>query len=235
MNAALGDRNLACVGIKRARPFNRKNLPQLIRLYKKGWTIAALKRKWHCYGNPITKLLIEAGVYRGSQLCGTHEYGLYSRLRWHCVTGKWHTKFLFKSFDHFLNEVGPRPSKKHWLRKVDRKGGFAPGNVHWWMPHGKSHTPEYHIYVGARYRCTNPKSEVWKDYGGRGIQFRFVSFEEFLAELGPRPSPEYSLDRINNDGHYEPGNVRWATASEQRNNQRCSIKDVEEDEIPEAP
>jgi hypothetical protein len=65
------------------------------------------------------------------------------------------------------------------------------------------------------------------NYGARGIRFLFTSFEEFFAELGPRPEGKdangkalCSLDRKNNDGHYQPGNVRWATASEQRSNQR---------------
>jgi hypothetical protein len=80
-------------------------------------------------------------------------------------------------------------------------------------------SPEREIYDSARQRCTNPNSQNWKNYGGRGIRFLFTSFEQFFAELGPRPAG-MSLDRKNNDGNYEPGNVRWATASEQRRNQR---------------
>jgi hypothetical protein len=87
-------------------------------------------------------------------------------------------------------------------------------------------TPEFRAYVSARCRCTN-RNDVkhWKNYGGRGIQFRFKSFEEFFAELGPRPSSKYSVDRYpNNDGHYEKGNVRWATSAEQANNTRRNKK-----------
>jgi hypothetical protein len=84
----------------------------------------------------------------------------------------------------------------------------------------RSGSPEYTAYVGARSRCSNPNTENWKHYGGRGIKFRFRSFEHFMSELGRKPGPEYSVDRINNDGHYEPGNVRWATPKEQANNQR---------------
>jgi hypothetical protein len=59
----------------------------------------------------------------------------------------------------------------------------------------------------------------YTNYGGRGIQFLFDSFEQFYAEIGPRPAG-LTLDRIHNDGHYEPGNVRWATRSEQNRNRR---------------
>lgn len=88
------------------------------------------------------------------------------------------------------------------------------------LRHGMKGTPEYAAYQGAKFRCTNPNGNRWLRYGGRGIRFLFTSFEQFFAELGSRPSPEHSVDRWpNNDGNYEPGNVRWATKSEQRRNQ----------------
>ena len=80
-------------------------------------------------------------------------------------------------------------------------------------------TPEYQAYAGAKHRCTNPNSRNFKHYGGRGIRFLFTSFEQFFAELGPRPYG-LELDCIENDGHYEPGNVRWATSSQQKRNRR---------------
>ncbi len=83
-------------------------------------------------------------------------------------------------------------------------------------------TPEYLAFYNAKARCTNPKASEWKHYGGRGIEFRFTSFEQFLAEIGPRP-PGLSLDRKENNGHYEPGNVRWATRSEQIKNSRVCL------------
>ena len=85
--------------------------------------------------------------------------------------------------------------------------------------HGMSTTPEYRAYIGAKVRCTNPKNLVWKHYGGRGIRFKFTSFEQFFAELGYRPKGK-SLDRKNNNGHYELGNVKWSTKSEQDRNRR---------------
>lgn len=88
------------------------------------------------------------------------------------------------------------------------------------VEHGMIGTPEYEAYNGAKQRCTNPKSKGWKYYGARGIQFRFESFVQFLLEIGPRPSPKHSLDRKENDGHYEADNVRWATKKEQMANRR---------------
>jgi hypothetical protein len=72
-------------------------------------------------------------------------------------------------------------------------------------------------------RCRNYGDASYVNYGGRGILVcdRWADdFEAFLADMGHRPSPEHSLDRINNDGNYEPGNCRWATQKDQSNNQR---------------
>ena len=91
-------------------------------------------------------------------------------------------------------------------------------------------SPEYAAYHNAKARCRNPKVEFYPYYGGRGIEFRFNSFEEWFAELGPRPEGVdedgkalYSVDRIDPDGHYEVGNVRWATREQQRANRRDAL------------
>jgi hypothetical protein len=72
-------------------------------------------------------------------------------------------------------------------------------------------------------RCTNPDSTGYARYGGRGItvcdRWR-ESFANFLADMGPKPTPRHTIDRINNDGNYEPGNCRWATGKEQCRNTR---------------
>jgi hypothetical protein len=94
------------------------------------------------------------------------------------------------------------------------KHGYARRN-------GKS-TPEYAAYYSAQQRCTNPKNQGYGYYGKRGIKFLYTSFQQFLADVGPRPSPKHSLDRYpDNDGNYEPGNCRWATQSEQNKNKHA--------------
>ncbi len=94
------------------------------------------------------------------------------------------------------------------------------------IPAWSAHPSEYRTYHSAKNRCRNPKNEDFKDYGARGIQFRFTSFDHFFAELGPRPAG-MSLDRRDNNGHYEPGNVRWASPKEQVENRRTSRKKKE--------
>lgn len=88
--------------------------------------------------------------------------------------------------------------------------------------HGLSKTPEFRAWAKAKARCTCPTDRAYKYYGGRGITFapEFEDFLVFLAEIGPRPDSSYSLDRIENAKGYEPGNVRWATRSEQMSNRR---------------
>lgn len=85
-------------------------------------------------------------------------------------------------------------------------------------------TPEYRAWGNMIQRCEYPRARGFENYGGRGIkvcpQWR-ADYRQFLADLGRRPSPQHSLDRFpDNDGNYEPGNVRWATKGEQNRNQR---------------
>lgn len=95
------------------------------------------------------------------------------------------------------------------------------------IKHMMSYTTEYRIWGHMKDRCSNPRSHAYPDYGGRGIVVCadwVASFENFFAYLGKRPSRLHTLDRINNDGNYEPGNVRWALPLvQQRNKSNCSM------------
>jgi hypothetical protein len=88
--------------------------------------------------------------------------------------------------------------------------------------HGRSKTTEWHIWCAMRQRCDNPRNPSYSAYGGRGITVcdSWRTFANFFADMGERPSLKHTLDRINNNGNYEPTNCRWATYAEQNSNQR---------------
>ncbi len=94
------------------------------------------------------------------------------------------------------------------------------------LSHGMVRSPEYSSWCAMKARCLNPNTTRFEQWGGRGIKIcpQWVnSFENFYADVGPRPTPKHSIDRIDNDGNYEPGNVRWATPKEQNNNKRTNL------------
>ena len=90
-------------------------------------------------------------------------------------------------------------------------------------PYEVRHLREYIIWAHIKSRCYNKNDAGYKDYGGRGIGMHVEWISNpiaFIEYIGKRPSPKHSIDRIDNDGNYEPGNVRWATRSDQARNTR---------------
>ena len=103
--------------------------------------------------------------------------------------------------------------KKEKLRKIS-------------STHGNSNHPLYGIWSGMIHRCTNKNIPNYKNYGGRGIYVceRWLKFDNFVSDMGNRPSQPHSIDRINNDDGYHPKNCRWSLPREQQLNKRNSNK-----------
>ncbi len=100
---------------------------------------------------------------------------------------------------------------------------LVSGRVKHGEARGYQCSPEYVAWLTMRRRCCDTRGKHYRHYGGRGIAVceRWIEdFPTFLTDMGRRPTPQHSLDRIDNDGNYEPGNCRWATQQEQCNNTR---------------
>jgi hypothetical protein len=90
------------------------------------------------------------------------------------------------------------------------------------ITHGQAGSPLYGVWVTMIARCENPNTAAYSKYGGRGISVHSKwreSFEQFIADMGPRPSNKHSIERLNTNGNYEPTNCVWATRQQQANNQ----------------
>lgn len=149
------------------------------------------------YGRLVAVELVERDVYRNA------------RWRFVCDCGRGHVTWAHVVRTGQAMSCGCLKSQR------------AVANTHR-KSHGMSKSPEYRNWDRMMDRCNNPNNIGYSGYGGRGIKVcaRWRKFENFFADMGPRPSPKHSLDRYpDNDGNYEPGNVRWATADEQKHSQ----------------
>lgn len=107
--------------------------------------------------------------------------------------------------------------RQAWDARILKHGDCKPGQM----------AREYIAWCQMKTRCYNPKCQRYANYGGRGIYVceRWLnSYPAFLADMGRKPSPRHSLDRIDVHGHYEPSNCRWATDHEQRMNKQNSLR-----------
>lgn len=109
---------------------------------------------------------------------------------------------------------------KHYQRLMKHGTTDLVGNER----HGMGNLPEYSVWKGMKKRCSSPKYAGYSDYGGRGIKYckEWGRFSQFYTDMGPRPSKYHQLDRIDNDGNYEPDNCRWVLPIVNSNNKRTN-------------
>lgn len=185
---------------------------------------------------PQQKLLEKNG---GTKSCGCLAKGLTSA-RVKDITGQQFGRLVVQNYIE-SREIQPGKKASFWLcscscggtkeastddltsAKVQSCGCLETENR---ITHGLHHLPEYKIWASMCQRCYNPKATGYEDYGGRGITVAAEwkeSFERFIKDVGQRPGPEYSLDRIDNNLGYFPGNIRWATRKQQQRNMRSNV------------
>ena len=140
------------------------------------------------------------------------------RTLWECLCDCGSTTIV--RTDHLIHSPRTESCGCLW-RERTRESGIS--NIKHGHARGTKRHQIYKTWQGMNQRCSNPHNPKFPAYGGRGIKVCEAwvhSFAAFLADVGDRPSPGMSIDRINNDGNYEPGNVRWSDPTQQARNRR---------------
>lgn len=154
--------------------------------------ITLRKRARDYTGQRIGKLTVLGPIERRKYVGG------YSTVMWLCKCDCGNTTAA---------QAGHLASGKHSSCGCGQRARASETN----LTHGATSTAEWSVWRGMKRRCNSPRSKAYPRYGGRGIRVcdRWQKFENFLADMGKRPGPEFELDREDNDRGYEPGNCRW--------------------------
>lgn len=211
------------------------------------WTVLSYSHKndhyqffWHCrctcgYESILEQSRLANGLTTCCKVCANAKRRKYPPLKIGAIYGKWLVLQEDPKCKYYV--FAQCACKK--IRRVDKQSLIYGGTKQCHscagktiaLRHGhscKGHTSsEYRAWLNAKNRILNPKTSNYHRYGGRGIKMcsRWInSFENFLQDLGPKPSPKHSLERIDNDGDYEPDNVRWALPIEQNHNRSTTNK-----------
>lgn len=161
-------------------------------------------------------------IPKGARMAPGQRYGRLVSV-WFVDIHKGHRRWLFRcdcgneSIAHALNVRRGATRSCGCLEHETRVANCATGRT----KHGRARTLEYRTWISMNRRCADPTRPDYPRYGGRGIKVceRWRnSFETFFADMGERPSIKHSIDRIDHDGHYEPGNCRWALGKTQQRN-----------------
>lgn len=146
----------------------------------------------------------------------------------------------FLAFERFIDSLGPKPTPQHTLDRIESCGHYEPGNLRWAdkatqsknrdypehivqpdmrVAHGRTNTALHRHWRWIKYRLQNDRAYEHVKMHEPWIN-DFPAFEAYIESLGPRPTPQHTLDRIEPTGHYEPGNLRWADKKTQSENRR---------------